>query len=518
MPKTSDKRKRPAGADQGGRPMRNVVIVGGGTAGWMTATLLSKSFAPDELNITLIESSAIGTVGVGEATVPAIRDFLRAVGISETEVLRRCNATAKLGICFDGWHEEGRSFIHPFSFFGAPAGQVPFIQLWSRLAGEGQETDFFDYSFAIQMARQNKFVMPPKDPQSPLFQFDWALHFDASLFAELLREHAIARGVKRIDARIETVTTNAASGDVEALILEDGRKIGGDLYIDCSGFSGLLISGALGTPFVDFGDQLFCDRAVAAGCEHGQERALSLTPYTRATAMAAGWRWRIPLQHRVGNGYIYSSQHISDDEASSQLVAALEGPVIAEPRVIRFRPGHREKFWNGNVVAIGLAGGFLEPLESTSITLIQTGIERLIRLFPGREISHAATEEFNRLSTLEFERIRDFLVLHYWANGRTGQPFWDQCREVSISDHLRHKIAMFEGTGQVINYEMESFYEPSWQALFIGMGIAPKYHDRRADEFSVDELEKAFGKMREAMDAALRNIRDHSEFVASAVN
>ena len=351
--------------------IRKLVIVGGGTAGWMAAASFSHYFARQSLEITLIESSEIGTVGVGEATIPAIRDFYRSLGIDEFELMRYTQATVKLGIEFRDWSRVGHSFMHPFGLFGTPARDVPFHQYWLRMHRLGDAHEFGDYSLAVALARSNRFTRPHPQPQSPLSVFDWALHFDAVLFARYLRDYAVQRGVGRLDRKIVDVRLRADDGFIDSVMLEDGNSISGDLFIDCSGFRGLLIEGALKSGYEDWTRWLPCDRAVAMPCS----RTDALTPYTQATAAEAGWRWRIPLQHRVGNGYVYCSRFLTDEQATAQLRTELEGAPLGQPNILRFTTGLRESVWNKNCVALGLAAGFLEPLESTSISLIETGIE-----------------------------------------------------------------------------------------------------------------------------------------------
>src|SRR5262245_57604605 len=430
--------------------IRKLVIVGGGTAGWMAAASFAHYFGP-RLEITLIESSAIGTVGVGEATIPAIRDFLASLGIDEFELMRATLATCKLGIEFRDWSRIGERFMHPFGVYGMPARDLPFHQFWLRLRALGDATPYGEYCLAIAIAKQNRFTRPHPNPTSGLSGFDWALHFDAGLFARYLREYALKRGVTRIDRRIVDVNLRGEDGFIESVTLDGGERVAGELFVDCSGFRGLLIEGALKTGYHDWTHWLPCDRAVAIPCEPRGPSARApsgtdaapLLPYTQATALAAGWQWRIPLQHRLGNGYVYCSHHLSDDEAAATLLRGLEGPPLAEPNYLRFTTGHRKQFWNRNCVALGLAGGFLEPLESTSISLIETGIEKLRRLFPDRGFDPALAEEFNRSSTLEYERLRDFLVFHYHATARDDAPLWRECRAMAIPDTLAYKMKLF---------------------------------------------------------------------------
>jgi len=492
-------------------PIRSIVIAGGGTAGWMAAAALVRRFERHPITITVVESSAIGTVGVGEATVPGIRDFFRDIGTSGAEVMQATNGTVKLGIQFDGWRHEGHRFFHPFGLYGAPSRGVQFHQYWLKMRAAGRETPLADYCLCTALAEANLFMPPPEAPQGDLGVFDWAVHFDASLFARFLAARAKAAGVAHIDAKIEGVRLDGESGNIAALTLEGGRTIEGDLFIDCTGFRSLLIGQTLGVPYLDWTAILPCDRAVAMPCS----RSGPLTPYTRSTALQAGWQWRIPLQNRVGNGYVYASRHISDDEAVATLRTRLEGEALAEPNLIRFTTGKRTQVWAKNCVALGLAAGFLEPLESTSITLIQTGIERLIDFFPDRHFDPALGEEYNRIATQEYERIRDFLLLHYWANGRRGEPMWDAVRAQGLPEPLSRKIRLWSARGRFVRYLWESFADPSWLSLYVGLDVIPEHYDPLGDFFSEDDLDTAFAKMREAIARAKALAMPHEEFIAA---
>ena len=492
-------------------PIRSIVIAGGGTAGWMAAAALARRFERHPIAITVVESSAIGTVGVGEATVPGIRDFFRDLGTSATEVMQATNGTVKLGIEFEDWRHGGHRFFHPFGLYGAPSRGVQFHQYWLKMRAAGRETPLADYCLCSALAEANLFMPPPEAPQGDLGVFDWAVHFDASLFARFLSARAGAAGVAHIDAKIEGVRLDDANGNIAALVLEGGGEIAGDLFIDCTGFRSLLVGQALGVPFVDWTHILPCDRAVAMPCA----RSGPLTPYTRATALAAGWQWRIPLQSRVGNGYVYASRHISDDEAVATLRARLEGEALGEPNLIRFTTGKRAQVWARNCIALGLASGFLEPLESTSITLIQTGIERLIDFFPDRHFDPALAEEYNRIATQEYERIRDFLLLHYWGNGRHGEPMWDAVRAAGLPEPLDRKLRLWRSRGRFVRYLWESFGDPSWLSLYVGLGIIPEHYDPLGDFFSEDDLDSAFAKMRGAIARAKALAMPHEEFIAA---
>jgi tryptophan halogenase len=490
--------------------IRKLVIVGGGTAGWMAAASFAHYFSRNDLEITVVDSSQIGTVGVGEATVPAIRDFFRSLGLDEFEVMRATRGTCKLGIEFKDWSRKGESFIHPFGVFGSPARDVAFHQFWLKLHKLGDSTPFSAYSLAVALCEQNRFTRPHPNPTSGLSVFDWAVHFDAGLFARMLRDYSLKRGVMHVDARILHATLRAEDGFIESVTVEGGRRISGALFIDCSGFRGLLIEGALNTRYEDWTRWLPCDRAVAIPCVAGGP----LTPYTRATALSAGWQWRIPLQHRIGNGYVYCSRFLSDDEAASTLIGSLEGERTAEPNFLRFTTGHRRKFWNRNCVAIGLAGGFLEPLESTSIQLIETAIEKLRRLFPDKRFDPALADEYNRSSQLEFERLRDFLVFHYKATSRDDSPLWRECRAMTVPETLAHKMKLFRSRGFLVRYEWETFYDPSWLALYAGFNFLPEDYDPLADFFPVEEIREQLARMRGNIASMILQTPTHAEFIA----
>jgi len=490
--------------------IRKLVIVGGGTAGWMAAASFAHYFANNGLEVTLVESSEIGTVGVGEATIPAIRDFFHSLELDDFEVMRATQGTCKLGIEFKDWSRVGESFFHPFGVFGSPARDVPFHHYWLKLRKLGDGAAYDEYSLAVALARQNHFTRPDPAPRSALSIFDWALHFDAGLFAHFLRDYAIRRGVRRLDRKVVAVNLRPADGFIESLTLEGGERLAGELFIDATGFRGVLIEGALHTGYENWTRWLPCDRAVAIPCA----RIGELTPYTRATALEAGWQWRIPLQHRVGNGYVYCSQFLGDDAAAATLLGNLEGERLADPNFLRFTTGHRRKFWNRNCVAIGLAAGFLEPLESTSISLIETGIEKLRRLFPDRSFNPALADEFNRSSTLEFERLRDFLIFHYKATSRADSPLWRECHAMKIPDTLEHKMRLFRTRGFLVRYEWETFSDPSWMALYTGFGYLPEDYDPLADYFDVDDLRRTLAGMRQNIAATVALTPTHVEFIA----
>ncbi|HEU4959183.1 MAG TPA: tryptophan halogenase family protein [Sphingomonas sp.] len=462
--------------------IRRVVIVGGGTAGWMTAAAMARVLGKIEgLAITLIESDAIGTVGVGEATIPQIQLFNALLGIDENDFVRATNATYKLGIEFRDWVRPGHRYVHPFGIYGPDMKGIEFHHHWlkGRMLGDPHPID--DYSIAIVAARQKRFTRArPELGNSPLARVSYAFQFDASLYARYLRRLAEAGGVVRVEGRITEVAQNGESGFVEAVTLESGSRIEGDLFIDCSGFRGLLIEQTLKSGFEDWSKWLPCDRAIAVACESVGDPE----PLTRSTARPAGWQWRIPLQHRVGNGYVYSSAHVSDDEAAATLMANLDGAALGEPRPLRFLAGHRKRPWVKNVVALGLASGFLEPLESTSIHLVQSGIARLMTLFPTRGFDEMETARFNERTIQEHVDIRDFLVLHYKATERADRAFWDTCRNIDPPEGLAYKLAMFRRNGRIFREHDEIFTETSWLSVMLGQGVEPNGYHPAADVLS----------------------------------
>ena len=490
--------------------VHKVVIVGGGTAGWMTAAALAGMLEDQGLAITLVESEAIGTVGVGEATIPHIRNFNAKLGIDENEFMARTQATFKLGIEFRNWGRLGDSYIHPFGAYGQPLERVGFHHHWLRLRQLGLAAEIGDYSLPVVAAREGRFSRPGSDPRSLLSTFSYAFQFDAGLYAAFLRSHAERRGVVRREGKVVDVTVDQ-TGRIGAIRLDTGEEIGGDLFIDCSGFRGLLIGEALGTGYHDWKRWLPCDRAVAVPCDTVEPA----TPYTRATALEAGWAWRIPLQHRVGNGYVYASDFIADEAASERVLGQLEGPPRQDPRFLRFTTGKRHRQWVGNCVAIGLSSGFLEPLESTSIHLIQVAITTLIELFPQREMDPVDAGEFNRVMDLEYERIRDFLVLHYKATERDDTPFWDHCRTMAIPDSLAEKMALFEESGVVAKYRDGLFLEPSWLAVYLGQRIEPRTWDPLGAHIPTDALGAAMEDLRRSVEQSAQAMPSHDAFVQS---
>ena len=488
-------------------PIHSVVIVGGGTAGWMAAAALSR-LCNTGVSVTLVESDDIGTIGVGEATIPPIRTFNAMLGIDENEFVRRTQGTFKLGIEFVDWLRPGTRYMHPFGTFGADMEGVSFHQFWLKHRHEIPELESFN--LCTLAARLGRFQRPVPDPRSVLSTLNYAFHFDASLYAAFLREHAEARGVVRREGRIVDVPLRSDDGFVEAVVLDSGERIGGDLFIDCSGFRGLLIEQALETGYEDWSHWLPCDRAVAVPCS-GESDPL---PYTRATALAAGWQWRIPLQHRLGTGYVYAGAHVSDDEAAATALSLVEGEPLAEPRVIRFTAGRRSKMWNRNVVALGLASGFLEPLESTSIHLVQAGISKLLAMFPDRSFAPVLEIEYNRLSALQFEQVRDFIILHYKATERSDTEFWRSAAAMEMPDTLAAKIALFRENGRIFRHEDELFSQASWLAVLQGQGVQPRRYDPLADAVGdTDEIRHTLHRMAAFLRRAAEAMPDHRTFI-----
>jgi tryptophan halogenase len=453
------------------REVKSVVIAGGGTAGWMAAAALVRVFGP-RIAITLVESSEIGIVGVGEATIPAIAEFNRMTKLDEDDFLRQTQGTFKLGIEFVDWTAKGHEYMHAFGPVGRDLAYIPFHHYLFRENGADESLPagtMWDYSLNWLAAKQGRFARMTQVPDTPLAGLAWAFHFDASLYAAYLSRLAQGMGVRRVDSRIAGALL-APDGDVRALKLEDGRELAADFFIDCTGFRGVLIEQALQTGYEDWTRWLPCDRAQAVPCA----KTSPLLPYTRATAREAGWQWRIPLQHRTGNGHVYSSAHMTDDRAREILLANLDGEVLGDPRVIRFTTGRRKLLWNRNVVCMGLASGFLEPLESTSIHLIQVTIQRLILHFPHVGDCEERRREFNRAAASEYEYIRDFIVLHYFANGRVGEPFWDDCRHLAIPDSLRARIELFRESGGIFCAQDDLFQFSSWLQVLWGQGVRPR--------------------------------------------
>jgi tryptophan 7-halogenase len=490
-------------------PIRSVAIIGGGTAGWLTAASLGRFLPQLRGRVRLIESATIGTVGVGEATIPPIVEYIHTLGIDENELVRRTQATFKLGIVFDHWTRAGHSYIHPFGPTGRPKRGVPFFAYWSRQQARGAAAPLEEYSLQAVAARQGKFMRPVALDKSPLQTITYAWHLDATLLATLLRAHAEAHGVVRTEGKVRSVALRPEDGFIASVLLESGERIEADLYIDCTGFRGLLIEDALHTGYEDWTHWLPCDRAIAAPCE----RSGPLSSHTLATARDVGWQWRIPLQHRVGNGYVYSSRFLQDEEAQRIFLGSLEGRPLRDPLALRFTTGRRRLSWNRNCVAIGLSAGFLEPLESTGIHLIQRGIVTLLQLFPDRRLRQAEIDQYNRQLAFENERIRDFLIVHYHRTEREG-AFWQYCRDMRLPDSLEERLELFRGYGRIIRDERELFPVQSWQYLLTGQGVIPEGYDPIADALTADEAQVALDDTHSVVARCAQSMPAHEAFIA----
>jgi tryptophan halogenase len=475
----------------------------------MTAAALSHKLKGLPVSIHLVESEEIGTVGVGEATLPHIRHFNNTLNISEPSFMKATEATIKLGIEFCDWGRIGDRYIHPFGDFGPNVNGVPFYQFWLRLRELGDNTRLDEYSLGIVLAEMGRFATPGTDPSRLESTYRYAYQFDAGKYARFLRQYAEANGVVRTEGKVVDVKLDSARGHVESVTLDRGETLRADLFVDCSGFRGLLIEQQLKTGYEDWSKWLPCNRAVAIPCETRGP----VIPLTRATARKAGWQWRIPLQHRVGNGLVYCSDFISDDEATEFILANLEGPALAAPNKLRFMTGRRRLSWNKNVVAIGLSAGFLEPLESTSIHLIQEGITELVQLFPDKGFAQSDADEYNRRMGVNYERVRDFLLLHYIATQRDDSPMWQHFRNLTLPESLQEKIDAWTTRGFIIKYEFGVFLPPSWIAVLLGQNLRPRGYDRRADAAPRDLLVKNAAAILQEVRAAAQRAPEHASFL-----
>jgi tryptophan halogenase len=486
-------------------PRQKIVIVGGGTAGWIAAASLARFLPAQRHAITLVESDDIGIVGVGEATIPQIRLLNAALGLDEAAFMRATQATYKLGIEFAGWGRADSRYMHAFGGVGRATGPIAFHHYWLRGLHLGESAPLDAYAPNAQAGWANRFDKPTGSGT----ELPYAFHFDAALFSRHLRNWAEPRGVNRMEGRIVSVDRDGEGGDVRSVTLADGQVIAGDLFIDCSGFRGLLIEGALGTGYEDWTRWLPCDRALAVPCAS----IIPLTPYTRSTAHAAGWQWRIPLQHRTGNGHVYCSAHISDDDAARVLLDNLDGKALADPRPIHFTTGRRRAFWNRNVVALGLAAGFMEPLESTSIHLVQSAVERIIRYLPHGTIQPADVAAYNAETIFEWERVRDFIILHYHLNAR-DEPFWRECAAMGIPDSLAEKLALFRANGRITRFNEELFAEVGWLQVMVGQGLMPMGHHPLADARAEGEVRELLALMRKVIQRQVAAMPDHAAYIA----
>jgi 2-polyprenyl-6-methoxyphenol hydroxylase-like FAD-dependent oxidoreductase len=498
------------------RTLNRIVVVGGGSAGWITAAPLARMLCrpdqPDQhCDVTVVESAEIGTVGVGEATLPTIGFYNRMLGLDEADFVRKTQATFKLGIEFRDWGRVGHRFFHGFGGFGPHIHNRSLWNYWLRLREQDPTLPSYEqWSTATTMARNLRFTAPQAGEPSPANAFDYAYHFDASLYGAYLRDYALQHGARRTEGTIVRVETSPENGFVTAVHLRDGQRIEGDLFIDCSGFRALLIGGAMQSPYEDWSHWLPCDRALAVPCT----RADPFTPYTTATARSAGWQWRIPLQHRTGNGLVYCSSHLGDDEAARLLLGNLDGTALDTPRPLRFVTGRRKQAWVKNVVAIGLSSGFLEPLESTSIQLIMEGASRLTALLPDRGFAPALADEFNRQMAYRYESVRDFIILHYKLGERRDSAFWRDCAAMSIPDGLAHQIELFRQTGRVAILDPEGFAEPSWVSLLLGLGVVPQQRDPYVDLVDIDLVRRHMNSVHDAIQRTVKRMPTHADFVA----
>ncbi len=482
--------------------LERIVIAGGGTAGWMTAAALSKIFAKTH-KIVLIESDVIGTVGVGEATIPTLHLFHDLLGVSEAEVMAATSATFKLGISFENWRKSHHQYIHSFGYLGRDHWAAGFQHFWLKAFNKGMASSIGDYCKEYVACEQGRFGVEPKQLRNHAF------HLDATAYAKFLREYAESRGVQRLEGRIASVTKDV-NGDIALLHLDSGMRVEGDLFIDCTGFRALLIEGEMHSGYDDWSHYLPCDRAVAVQTK-SVDKPLT---YTRSIAHEAGWQWRIPLQHRVGNGLVYCSKYLSDDDAKARLLANIEGELTSEPRVIKFQTGTRRSHWVKNCVAIGLSSGFLEPLESTSIHLIQRSIVRLIQLFPQGSVDDVIRDEFNRETRQEFEEVRDFIIAHYHVTERDDSDFWRYCRQMEIPETLRHRLALFTESGNIYKYGNELFGESSWLQVLIGQGLLPQSYHPAVDVMSDLELRRFMQTIRQTVIDQVAQLPEHDKFIA----
>ncbi|ESQ89677.1 hypothetical protein ABAC460_12475 [Asticcacaulis sp. AC460] len=489
---------------------RQVVIVGGGTAGWMSAALLAKITQGRLGDITLVESEEIGTIGVGEATIPAIKRFNRLLDVQERDFVRQTQASFKLGIEFVDWGKLGARYFHPFGPIGNPIGRTDFHHFLTRRRLAGEVEDFETYSLNCVAAKQNRFVVAPQD-DSLLSTLAYAYHFDASLYAAYLRRYAEAKGVQRVEGRIKHVAQNSETGFIETLTLDSGQTIAGDFFIDCSGLSGLLIEKTLHSGFEDWSALLPCNSAAFVP----SEKTDPITPYTRSTARTAGWQWRIPLQHRTGNGHVFCSDFMNDDEAAATLLRHLDGKALADPKFVRFKTGRRKLSWNRNVVAIGLSGGFLEPLESTSIHLIQSGLVKLLDFWPGETIDPLLAEQYNRAMANQYNWIRDFIILHYKASQRDDSEFWRYCRDMAVPDSLTYRLDHFRSSSRIVLTPGELFQPPSWLAVMLGQHIEPEGYDPLADIADAEKVAMQFNRIRTAVSQVAQTIPSHQAYLDS---
>ncbi|MCK5424062.1 MAG: tryptophan 7-halogenase [Emcibacter sp.] len=489
--------------------VRKIVIVGGGTSGWMTASMLAKLLGP-QIDITLVESDDIGIIGVGEATIPPIQVFNNVLGLDEDDFLSKTQGTIKLGIQFENWGTVGNKYMHAFGNIGHEIDLLPFHHYWLRAQADGDASDLWDYSFNYQVAKADKFSRLDKIPDSPLSGVTHAFHFDALLYAKYLRQGSEKLGVKRIEGLVIDTQLNAETGFIESISLKNGTRIEGDFFIDCTGFRSVLMGGALGVGYTSWADWCRVNRAIAVPTENGER----LRPYTQSIAHSSGWQWRIPLQSRAGNGHVYCSDFMSEDEATDILLNNLEGETLADPRTFSFTVGRREKFWHKNCVAIGLSSGFLEPLESTAIHLIQNSVVKLAQMFPTMSFSTANEDEYNKQVGFEFERIRDFIIMHYKVSERTDSPYWRHYQDTEIPESLQHRIDLFKTTGRIFRENNELFAEAAWLQVMYGQGLRPQSYHPMADAMEGEKLQGFLADLKTIVDSNVKKLPSHKDFIA----
>lgn len=490
--------------------IRKIVIVGGGTSGWMAAAMLSHHFKSEVCRIELVESAELGTIGIGESTVPPFVGLIRRLGIDEQDFVRVTQATYKLGIRFVDWHNRSTQYFHPFGALGKGIDGHDFYQCWLKARALGDTSSLLDFSPCNVMAEQGRFFQPEKARNTPIGGANYALHVDAAEVALYLRRYSEARGVLRYEGLV-TTASQRADGFIESVILSDGRRIEGDFFIDCTGFKALLLGKQLGVGFEDWSGYLPCDHAIAVKTKSADP----VLPYTLATARKAGWTWRIPLRHRVGHGYVYSSRFCSEADARSTLLQSLDGKVAEEPRLIPFMTGHRREIWKYNCLSLGLAAGFIEPLESTSIHLIARGVEFFLRYFPDRDCDPVLPREYNRRMIADYEEVRDFIVLHYCATSREDSAFWRWCKNIRLPDSLRERIELFRAQGGLREGVDELFRHTSWQSVFEGMGIRPGKYCTRIDNIDSERIRLNLQAASQAIRRMVKSLPTHDEFLRS---
>lgn len=490
-------------------PLKKIVILGGGTSGWIAASMLIKHLKPDHCEIQVIESDDIGVIGVGESTIPPFVRLLQHLGIEESEFLRETHACFKLGIQFIDWRERNHSYFHPFGVIGKPIDSQDFYQCWLKAQQEGLEFPLQDFSPCAVMAQQQKFFLPSQAQNTPLGGSNYAVHLDAHSVVNFLRKQAQRKGVTRLSGTVTQVQVNSHTGFIEKLILQDRTEVTADFFIDCSGFKSLLIGEQLQSPFDDWSSILPCDRAVVVKTEKGTDTP----PYTVARAQKSGWSWRIPLQNSIGHGYVYSSQFATDAEAKSALMKQLDQKRINDPHLIHFTPGRREYIWKHNCLALGLAAGFVEPLESTAIHLIARGMELFLRYFPDRDCDSSLQREYNRRMHNDYDEVRDFVLLHYCTSQRTDTAFWRAIKDIPVPDSLRERIELFTAQGKLREGSEELFRNTSWQSVFEGMGIRPRKYSPLVDNLDPERLRQDLNNTRSAILNMVKTLPSHDEYL-----